>query len=306
MNLAYRSKLEQLGLTPAEAQIYLSVLHHGPLAATAIAKETGIARTGVYPTLSSLADKGLVEATLGNGSKFAAVAPDEALPSLIVREEHMLLERKCIADELAETLTPLAADTESATEGTVQVVRTPQVISDRLYRLQMEAEREVLMFVKAPILDARAGNPAQQKATQRGVRYRCLYEQAVLEDPRVKPYLQTWIAGGEEARVYEGELPYKLALSDTQVVLLTLVQRSGQSSALLVRHQPFAKSIGMLFDSLWQQAQPLIPESQIKARRSKSIPINTRHSARRVSPSKSPPTKTQGIKISGDGVHSRA
>jgi len=266
MNYGHRAKLEQLGLSPSEAQVYLAVLGDGPLAAAAIANETGITRTNVYPTLCSLADKGLVEGGAGYGSKFAAVPPDQALPSLIAREKQSVSERERIANELAESLAPLAVDAASALDGTVQVVRTPRVISDRLHRLQLEAQHHVELIVKAPILNPRRGNPAQRKARQRGVRYRCLYEQAVLEDTEIKPYLETWIAEGEEARVYDGELPYKLAVFDSQVVLLTLVRRGGQSSALLVRHAPFAKSISILFDSFWREADPLVLDGAYKRR----------------------------------------
>lgn len=267
MNHENRSKLERLGLSPAEARIYLAVIHRGPLAAPAIANETGIKRTSVYPVICSLTDKGLIEGGTGHGVKFAAIAPDKALRALVMREQEMVSERKRIASELAETLSPLAAEAEAALDDSVQVVRTPQVIADRLHRLQLEAQQQVELVVKAPIMDPRLGNPAQKKAQQRGVRYRCLYERAVLEDPRVKPYLAEWIAAGEEARVYDGELPYKLAVFDSKVVLLTLVRHNGQSSALLVRHALFAKSISTLFDSFWREAEPLIVEGTHKHRR---------------------------------------
>jgi hypothetical protein len=251
------AKLEQLGLSIAEAQIYLAILHHGPLAAAAISDETRIKRPSVYPVLCSLADKGLVEGGAGYGSKFAAIAPDEALPALVRREKQTIAERERIAEELAETLVPLAADAESALHDTVQVLRTPQVITERLDRLQLEATRQVDVIVKAPILNPRFGNPAQQKAQQRGVQFRCLYERAIVGDPKISPYLPHWIAAGEEARVYDGELPYKLMVLDSQIVVLTLVKRSGQSSALLVKHAPFAKSMNILFDSFWNEAEPL-------------------------------------------------
>jgi len=272
MNPSHRSKLEQLGLSAPEAQVYLAVLRHGPLAAAAIAHETRISRTSVYPTLLSLSDKGLVEGGVGHGSKFTAISPEKAFSSLMQREEQTLSERKRVAGELAETLAPLAADADSPLDATVQVVRTPQVISERFYRLQLEAEREVLNFVKAPILMPSQGNPAEQKSLRRGVRYRCLYERAVLNDPKIRPYLESWIAGGEEARLYDGQLPYKLVIFDRKIVLLTLVTRSGQSSALMVRHEPFAKSIAMLFDSLWEQSEPLDRKIQIQPLASKRSP----------------------------------
>jgi sugar-specific transcriptional regulator TrmB len=257
MHDANTAKLEQLGLSIAEAQIYLAILHHGPLAAAAIAHETRIKRPSVYPILCSLGDKGLIEGGAGYGSKFAAIAPDEALPALVRREKQTIAERERIADELAEILTPLAADVESTLDDTVQVVSTPQVISERFNRLQLEAERQIEGFIKAPILLPRRGNPTQKKARRRGVQYRGLYERAVLDDPKVRPYLGEWAAGGEEIRVYDGELPYKLAVFDSRVAIFTLVRRSGQPSAVFVRHAPFAKSMSILFESFWNEAEPL-------------------------------------------------
>jgi HTH-type transcriptional regulator, sugar sensing transcriptional regulator len=267
MDSVYRAKLEQLGLSQAEAEIYLAVLRQGPLAAAAIAQETGIARTSIYPNLCTLAEKGLVEGGAGYGSKFAAVAPAQALAALVAREKQTIVEREQIADELAEVLAPLAAaDSESALDDTVQILRTPHLISERFDRLQLESERQIEAFVKAPILSPRLSNPPQKKAQQRGVQIRALYERAVLDDEKVKPYLEAWVAGGEEARVFGGELPYKLVIFDRAVVLLTLVRRNGQSSAMLVRHEPFVKSLGILFDYFWQQAEVLVPRSRKVAR----------------------------------------
>jgi sugar-specific transcriptional regulator TrmB len=249
-------------LSQAEAEIYLAVLRQGPLSAAAIAHETGIARTSIYPSLCTLAEKALVEGGAGYGSKFAAIAPDRALTALVAREKQAVVQRENIARELAAALVPLAAaDSESALDDTVQILRTPHLISERFDRLQLESERQIEAFVKAPILSPRLSNPPQKKAQQRGVRVRALYERAVLEDERVKPYLEAWVAGGEEARVFGGELPYKLVIFDRQVVLLTLVRRNGQSSAMLVRHEPFVKSLGILFDYFWQQAEPLLATS---------------------------------------------
>ncbi|MBA3832988.1 MAG: TrmB family transcriptional regulator [Chthoniobacterales bacterium] len=253
----HRLKLEQLGLSSSEAQIYLAVLHQGSLAARAIASQTGIPRTAVYPTLSSLAEKGLIEGGLGHGSKFTAVAPEEALRGLISREEQTLSERQQIAKELTEALPASAPGAESALDDSVQVVRTPQLIGEKLHRLQLEATRLVEGIVKAPILMPRPWNPAQRKATEQGVHFKALYERAAIADPKVGPYLESWLAGGEEARVYEGELPYKLFVFDQEVVLSTLIRRGGHPAALLVRHAPFARSMSILFEVFWNQATPL-------------------------------------------------
>jgi sugar-specific transcriptional regulator TrmB len=257
MSLIHRSKLEQLGLSPAEAQVYLAVLVHGPLAAAGIASQTGIARTSVYPTLCSLAEKGLIEGGLGNGSKFTAVAPEEALHALVVREEQTLAERQQIARELAESLAPLAADADSALDDSVQVLRTPHLIVERYQRLQLEATNRVEVIIKAPIFLPSSSNPTQRKVMRRGVRYECLYERAVMDDPKVERFLPLWIAEGEEARAYDGELPYKLAVFDQEIVLLSLARRGGPPAAMLVRNAPFARSMSILFEFFWNQSMPL-------------------------------------------------
>jgi sugar-specific transcriptional regulator TrmB len=250
------AELTKLGLTPTEAEVYLTVLQTGATSATAIATATGLARTAVYPSLASLADKGLVEGGIGYGSKFTAVPPDEALSGLIAQEKQTISEREQVAEKLAEALSHFAAESESAVDEPVQILRTRHVINQRLDRLILEAERTIDVMVKAPIL-ARTGNPAQQKAQRRGVHSRALYERGVLEDPAIKQYLQGWVKLGEEARIYDGDLPYKLVIFDGEVVLITLTGRGAEPSALFVRHEPLAKSLTEWFNLRWQDGKSL-------------------------------------------------
>jgi sugar-specific transcriptional regulator TrmB len=215
-----------------------------------------------------LAEKGLIEGGLGHGSKFTAVAPEEALPALVVREEHTLAERQQIAKELAETLAPLAADAHSTFEDSVQLIRTPHLMGERAQRLMLEATRLVEIVVKAPIFNIRPWNPAQRKAMQRGVHIKALYEGAVMEDPNIAGVLNGFIAAGEEARIYAGELPYKLAVFDQETVLLTLPKRSGQpmaAAAVLIRNAPFARSMSIVFDYFWNQARAVPTAAPAKA-----------------------------------------
>jgi sugar-specific transcriptional regulator TrmB len=278
MSFAHRLKLEQLGLSAAEAQVYLAVLVHGPLAAPAIASQTGIARTSIYPTLCSLAEKDLIEGGLGHGSKFAAVAPEEALRALVAPEEQTLAERQQISKELAETLGPLAADAESVFDDSVQLIRTPHLIAERAQRLQLEATRLVELVVKAPIFTPRPSNPAQRKAMERGVHFKVVYERAVMEDPRIARFLQGWIEAGEEARVYDGDLLYKMAVFDQETALLTLPRRNAHGTAMatmVVRNAPFARSMSILFDFFWNQAMPFSAENAGGLSKRKSDPRQT-------------------------------
>lgn len=62
-----------------------------------------------------------------------------------------------------------------------------------------------------------------------------------------------------------GKFPRKLFIFDREVVLSALVRRSGHPAALLVRHAPYARAMGILFEFLWNQGKPLVIEGQTAA-----------------------------------------
>lgn len=267
---AEQAELEKLGLSGPEAQIYLTLFRAArPLGASALAGSTGISRSNVYLALNVLADLGLVEAEAGYGSRFSAVLPDQALPALVLRKAQELQECKRRASDLVKQLQSMPRPTDTSSEGEViQVLRDPRVITERFDRLQLEAERQIEVCVKAPFFMGPVENTAQEKALRRGIRGRGLYERAVLDAPEVRPYLESWVAKGEEARIYDGELPHKLALFDRQTVLLPLFLPGDQVRTLFIRHQPLARSLGMLFDTLWERAEPITPTGAASRSRS--------------------------------------
>ena len=256
MSHEHRGALVQLGLSAAEAQVYLALLRNASQSASTLARTTGLSRSRVYQTLSSLGDKGLVESGAGYGSKFAIPAPEEALPALIDRERETLAERKNLAERTGQQLATLVEPVESAPQELVQILRHPKVVADRYERLQLEAEEQINQFVKGPFY-LHDDNPAEAKALRRGVRIRVIYERAALEDPEIKPYLEHWLALGEEARIYDDELPHKLAIFDCQKILMPLITPDGLGTTLFIRHPQLAKSLGMFFESLWEKSEPL-------------------------------------------------
>ena len=262
MHDAHHAKLESFGLSTGEAQIYLALLRSGgTLGASALAATTGIPRTGVYPLLNALIQKGIVEAEAGYGSRFTAVRPTQALPSLIARERdeqrEKLLQRERLAGDLVEQLESVAEPASNNGESElIQVLRDPRVIAERFERLQLEVKRQMEVFCKPPVF-IREGNPAQDKAIRRGVRIRGLYERAYLDMEIVRSNLEKWLSDGEEARIYDGELPHKLAIFDRQTILMPLITPSGQGRTLFIRNPQLAASLGMLFDFIWERSEPI-------------------------------------------------
>src|SRR5437867_3594766 len=127
----FQLELQQLGLLPAEAQVYLALVHNGALSGSALARVTGHPRSSVYLTLNSLLDKGLIEGGTGNGSRFSIVPPDKALPSMVVQEQEALAEREKVATRLGQQLSPLIEPTETGPDELIQVIRNPRAGADR-------------------------------------------------------------------------------------------------------------------------------------------------------------------------------
>ena len=263
MKQSFVSDLQQLGLSSAEAQIYTTLLNNGSLGAAAIASLTGLQRCNVYPVLWSLADKGLVAGGAGYGSTFTAVPPAKALPSLITREKETLSQREQLAEQLAELMSPLVPSEETAPKDLIEVLRNPQVVADRFQQLQLEARRQIDVFTKPPFFH-RTGNPAQKNVLRRGVHARSLYEKTALEDPAVKPYIASWVGTGEEARVYDGELPHKLVIFDSRVVLMPLIKPGEQTRTLVIRHAQLAQSLSLAFQFLWERSEPIAATQKVR------------------------------------------
>ena len=261
MHDAHQAKLESFGLSTGEAQIYLALLRSGgTLGASALAAATRIPRTGVYSLLNSLIRKGIVEAEAGYGSRFTAIRPTQALPSLIARERdeqrEKFLQRERLAGDLVEELEAVVEPAANNGDAEViQVLRDPRVIAERFERLQREARHQVDGFAKHPIFEA--PNPTELEALRRGVRYRSVYEQAVIDAPNYKSLLSQWIAAGEEGRVYPGELPHKLAIFDSERILLPLVSLGRPTRTLFIKHPQLAASLELLFESFWERSEPI-------------------------------------------------
>src|SRR2546422_4677129 len=227
MRHAQQIELERLGLSAAEAQIYLALLRKGGTwRATAVAATMHIPRSTVYLALNALLERGLVEAETGYGGRFSAVPAERALPSLIAAEREELLQRKQdlserekVADELAQELKsqapPAATDAEAKV---VQVLRDPRAVLDCFNRLQREAKHCVDGIIKAPVLmtGTARGNPLEEEGQKRGVHYRALYETAILEQPYVKPYLKACIDGGEGEVGFRHVPPHKVVVLSTR------------------------------------------------------------------------------------------
>lgn len=254
------SLLEELGLTKTEARVYLCLLEQSPLAAGTIADITGTSRSSVYLILRSLVDKGLVDAGAGYSSRFAPSAPDVAFAGLLERDREELRERERNLETALPDLMRRFGSHGGGDGELVEILRTPKLVGDRFDRLHAAAEETVDIVVRRPIQVGGTNQP-ELDALARGVRVRAIYDHGLMHHPAVAENIGAWMAAGERARVFHGDLPMKWAVFDGHTVLTPLFAPGvGGVVALIVRSRELAGALGLLFDTLWAAAEPVEPE----------------------------------------------
>jgi sugar-specific transcriptional regulator TrmB len=271
----YQAELERLGLSAAEAHIYLTLLAKGGAwRPTAVAATMHIPRSTVYLALNSLLERGLVEAEPGYGGRFSAVPAEQALPSLVAAEKEEILQRQeevlqreKVAGQLGQELRSLASPGTAPVGEVVQVLRDPRSVNQHFQRLQLAAKKTVEVFCKPPYLNP-DDTKTERRILQRGVQVRGIYERTDFDDPCFQSYFQRWFSAGREARVYNGKLPHKMVIIDSEIVLLPLFTPGEQMRALLIRNAQLAESLSVAFRFIWASSTPV--RSKKRARRSKS------------------------------------
>jgi len=78
-----RSILSKCGLDANEAQVYLSLLEHGPSAMTEIAKRTKMNRTTLYSVFGRLEEKGLLDSSIRGKRRVFSAGDPRALGRLL-------------------------------------------------------------------------------------------------------------------------------------------------------------------------------------------------------------------------------
>ncbi|WNV89554.1 helix-turn-helix domain-containing protein [Umezawaea sp. Da 62-37] len=246
--------LGALGLDPAEERVYRAVVSGYRGDADVIAASVGIGRTEAVSTLSALLAKGLVTRT---GRWYTAAPPDVLLGPMLVKGQAELERARAAVSQLADEYRGGARRRDSAR--LVDVVTGAEAIRHRLLSMQREAREEVVWFCrKAPIAMTSPENDEEAAALARGVRYRAVFETALLEEPGELAEVVDSIRAGLVGRSLP-TLPVRLAIADRSIALCPLVtdDATGEPTAALVMQSSLLSALVALFESYWERAIPL-------------------------------------------------
>jgi sugar-specific transcriptional regulator TrmB len=250
-------QLTRLGLTSYEAKAYLALIRRDSSTAAQASKLAGVPRQRIYDVLGSLVEKGLASSRPGRGGvKYAAVAPDLAIESLVARQREQLADTEHAARRMIEQLKPQFAAGKEQTDPLeyIEVLRDMRAVNERFGELQAGIKDEILVFTKPPYATQPQENPEGLEVTQSHDVY-SVYELSAFDDPDFVEGVRRFIEAGEKARFVE-ELPLKLVIIDEAVVMFGMedpVAGAAGLTMMVVEHPQLAKILKIAFRTVWDE-----------------------------------------------------
>ncbi|WP_020650964.1 helix-turn-helix domain-containing protein [Solimonas variicoloris] len=248
--------LEGVGLTLPEQQAYRALLRQPGSCLTDLARALGIAQRRVQRLLTDLELKGLVTHSPERVRRYLPTPPDIAVEALILHRQ----------EELQRTRLAIAGLQEEMQKSAAAAPREQQIVemlagpasAQSYQQMQRSAQSEMLCLVRPPFLSSSPNRVDELRlaATRRGVKYRNIYDPAVLELPGWLAEARRSIEAGEDVRVLSN-LPGKLIIADRRIGLLPLNLQQPDGPVLLVRPSSLLDALCELFEMMWQRAAPI-------------------------------------------------
>lgn len=266
MNLLI-DKLQKLGLSKRESEIYLALLKRKEFTAPEIGKITSVSRNKSYEILQSLVKKRVCTEKYKNAVKvFSSIKPEIALQNIISAYEEELDEKKRLKEEFKEELTDLYAANENISDSLdyIEILTDLGQIRNRWLELQEDAKSEILGFNKPPFAVSLTHNIShQEKVSKKKVKEKGIYEfSEVSSESSLKDFLavtKMYVNIGEDVKVIE-KLPMKIMIIDEKITMLALndpVSMKPSITTIIINHPDYAKAQKKVFESYWNDSLTL-------------------------------------------------
>jgi sugar-specific transcriptional regulator TrmB len=173
--------LVDLGLTHLQAKVYVALLSLKSATARSVQTFSSVARQDIYPVLSELEEKGLVEKVVAKPARFRSIPVKGAISVLTQKrdEQTRQLRNKAIRHfrnfEIDCVETPLS-------EGASQFVllskseANPTAHADKLGKAVAKVQKSVMCSTTLPLFTKIKSNDEHvwKKAVKRGVKFKCI------------------------------------------------------------------------------------------------------------------------------------
>ncbi|MEU1187398.1 helix-turn-helix domain-containing protein [Streptomyces sp. NPDC005859] len=247
--------LGAIGLDETHESAYRALVSVGAADVPDLARRLTLGEHDTERALRRLERHGLAAQSSGRPGRWVAAPPGVALGALLTQQRHELEKAELAAALLAGEYRAAAA--EPAVHDLVEVVTGAAAVAQRFLQIQLGASEEVCALVTGtPVAVTGGENDAEERAAERGVRYRVVLERAVLDQPDGMTELAAALGRNEQVRVVD-QVPTKLVVADRSLALVPLTGRSGEPAALVVHASGLLELLSGLFESVWRDALPL-------------------------------------------------
>ncbi|MBO0516578.1 helix-turn-helix domain-containing protein [Streptomyces beijiangensis] len=217
-----------------------------------MAERTGQERDQIMVALTDLRAAGLIVQPPGMTDHWSAVEPATALPALVRTREEEMRRAQLLVTELHGQF--LAARESTPAHSPVEHIVGWEEVGRRWVQVLHATDRQ-LDILDCPPYQAPRGAPVERGLLDRGVRIRIGYDPTDL--PSSKLGLVTELQPlGLTARLTP-RVPFRLAIADQQLALVSMDTAVPNQRAVVVRPSPLLNGLIMLFDQYWKQGTPL-------------------------------------------------
>jgi sugar-specific transcriptional regulator TrmB/DNA-binding CsgD family transcriptional regulator len=247
--------LEALGITEFTESVYRALLAGPGRTASELSRGLDRSVKATRRSVTELEELGLVTRLPGRPVRLLAARPDTAIDVLVARRQSELTTLQVNARALVAEMS-----VQRQPDELLEILVGQRAVADRFTQLVRQCERELLVIDRPPY--AGSAEPTEEEVTNRlgeNVRVRGLYAPESLELPGALEAARRAVESGEQSRMHP-KLPMKLAIADRSVALLPLVLEDMVESALVVRECALLDALVVLFDLLWEQSAPLVPD----------------------------------------------
>jgi sugar-specific transcriptional regulator TrmB len=271
------TKLQQIGLTNREAEVYIALLQRKEFTAPELTKITTITRTKIYEILQSLVHKGICTESSRNGNKiYRGIDPRIALQNIVSNYEQTVEQKKIdfeqkqrmdveqkkrSAAQLEKELVLFYKNLPESFEpfDYVEILTDRRQIGEKWVAIQQSTKKELLVFTKPPYTTPGIEDNIEEEKElfkNQNIVVKGLYEYGGLTQWELENLVKTvgiYQEIGEEALLIE-KLPMKLVISDQTLVMFALNDRISLKpniTSMVVDHPDFASALKKVFESYW-------------------------------------------------------
>ena len=261
------SKLQPLGISGREAEVYIAMLKNSALTASEISKITSVSINKIYEVLQNLVKKKMCTENYLNGVKlFRCIEPKIAFKNIFSIYEEEIARKKNMYGELEESLMYLYRKEKNnkSPMDYIEVVSDRGQALDRVLNIQANAKKEILFFSKPPYITKLDSNIEEvQSACNNNVQVKSIYEsyheENTEDNKNLLNLIEQYQSVGEEARIIK-ELPMKLTIVDESISIVSLMDNvtlRSELTTMIVHHPTFALSQKTLFELYWCKAMTI-------------------------------------------------